>query len=77
MLERKYGDRSNWKCVIERNYVQSFMNTKEFKGYMSLIKVAKQPSEKEDKMRKKIFLIPSIILILTSIWIFYYFQLRL
>ncbi|CAG9608167.1 hypothetical protein NEOCIP111885_01859 [Pseudoneobacillus rhizosphaerae] len=43
-LERKFGDRSEWKRIIQRKYAQSFIDTKEFKGYITLlntIKVAK------------------------------------
>jgi predicted RNA-binding protein associated with RNAse of E/G family len=39
LLERKYGDRSNWKRVIKREYTQSFLDTEEFKGYITLLKV--------------------------------------
>lgn len=39
LLERKYGDRSNWKRVIEREYTQSFLDTAKFKGYVTLLKV--------------------------------------
>ncbi|MEK3886659.1 DUF402 domain-containing protein [Bacillus sp. FSL K6-3431] len=41
MLKRKYGDRSEWKRVVKREYVQSFLDTKYFKGYISLLKVKK------------------------------------
>ncbi len=40
-MKRKYGDRSEWKRVIDRDYTQSFFDTKEFKGYVTLIKVNK------------------------------------
>lgn len=39
MLERKYGDRSNWKRVIKREYTQSFLDTEEFRGYVTLLKI--------------------------------------
>ncbi|MBY6036629.1 DUF402 domain-containing protein [Fictibacillus nanhaiensis] len=39
MLKRKYGDRSDWKRVIEKSYAQTFLDTKEFKGYVSLLNV--------------------------------------
>jgi uncharacterized protein len=41
MLKRKYGDRSEWKRVIKREYTQSFFNTEEFKGYVTLLKINK------------------------------------
>ncbi|MBE4909891.1 DUF402 domain-containing protein [Bacillus luteolus] len=37
MLKRKYGDLSEWKRVIKRKYSQSYLDTKEFKGYISLL----------------------------------------
>lgn len=40
-MKRKYGDRSQWKRVIDRDYTQSFFDTEEFKGYVTLIKVNK------------------------------------
>jgi uncharacterized protein len=43
-LERRFGSRSGWKRVIQRKYAQSFIDTKEFKGYITLlntIRVAK------------------------------------
>jgi predicted RNA-binding protein associated with RNAse of E/G family len=39
MLKRKYGDRSDWKRVIKRDYSQTFLDTKEFKGYITLLKI--------------------------------------
>ncbi|MBS4195963.1 DUF402 domain-containing protein [Lederbergia citri] len=41
MLKRKYGDRSEWKRVLKREYIQSFLNTEEFKGYVSLLHIEK------------------------------------
>jgi len=41
MLKRKYGDRSGWKRVIDRQYAQSFIDTKEFRGYITLLKTIK------------------------------------
>ncbi|HWL24615.1 MAG TPA: DUF402 domain-containing protein [Ureibacillus sp.] len=37
MLKRKFGDRSDWKRVIERKYSQSSIDTNEFKGYITLL----------------------------------------
>ncbi|MCJ8007818.1 DUF402 domain-containing protein [Lederbergia wuyishanensis] len=39
MLERKYGDRSEWKRVLKREYIQSFFDTEEFKGYVTLLNI--------------------------------------
>ena len=39
MLERKYGDRSDWKRVIKREYKQRFLETDDFKGYITLLNV--------------------------------------
>lgn len=41
MLERKYGNRSNWKRVVKRSYKQTFLNTKEFSGYITLLSIEK------------------------------------
>lgn len=41
MLKRRFGDRSEWKRVIDRKYVQSFIDTEGFKGYVTLLKVNK------------------------------------
>lgn len=40
-MKRKYGDRSDWKRVLEREYAQSYLETDNFKGYLSLLKIAK------------------------------------
>ncbi len=39
MLKRRYGDRSEWKRLIDREYTQAFIDTDKFKGYGTLIKV--------------------------------------
>ncbi len=41
MLKRKYGNRSDWKRVIKREYVQTVIDTHEFKGYITLLKIDK------------------------------------
>ena len=41
MLKRRFGDRSEWKRVIDREYVQSVLDTEGFKGYITLLKVNK------------------------------------
>jgi len=38
MLKRKFGDRAEWQRVIERKYSQSYLDTREFKGYITLVK---------------------------------------
>ncbi|WP_411955055.1 DUF402 domain-containing protein [Alkalibacillus sp. S2W] len=37
MLKRKFGNRSEWKRIIKSKYSQSYLNTKEFKGYITLL----------------------------------------
>lgn len=39
LLKRKYGDRSTWKRVTKREYIQSFLDTEQFKGYVTLLQV--------------------------------------
>lgn len=41
MLKRKFGDRSEWKRVIKRKYSQSYIDIKEFKGYITLLNTIK------------------------------------
>lgn len=41
MLKRRYGNRSEWKRVTDREYVQSFIDTEIFKGYVTLLKINK------------------------------------
>lgn len=41
MLKRKYGDRSDWKRVTERKYAQSYIDSTEFKGYLTLLNTVK------------------------------------
>lgn len=40
-MERKYGDRSEWKRILKRKYAQAFIDTKEFKGYITLLNTIK------------------------------------
>lgn len=40
-LKRKYGDRSDWKRVLKREYAQLYLEMDNFKGYISLLKIAK------------------------------------
>ena len=39
MLKRRYGNRPGWKRIIDKDYAQSYMETVEFKGYVSLLKI--------------------------------------
>ena len=39
LLERKYGDRSDWKRIIKREYTQTYLDSTEFKGYVTLLKI--------------------------------------
>lgn len=41
MLKRRYGDRAGWRRVLERKYAQDFLDTKEFQGYITLLKIEK------------------------------------
>ncbi|MEY9865213.1 putative RNA-binding protein associated with RNAse of E/G family [Peribacillus sp. B2I2] len=41
MLKRKYGNRLEWKRVLGRKYAQAFLDTKEFKGYITLLHIIK------------------------------------
>lgn len=34
---RKYGNRSDWKRIIKREYAQTYVETKEFSGYITLL----------------------------------------
>lgn len=38
---RKYGNRSDWKRVIQREYTQQYIETKDFTGYITLLKLIK------------------------------------
>ncbi|WP_025784689.1 DUF402 domain-containing protein [Sporosarcina sp. D27] len=41
MLKRKYGDRSEWKRVLNRKYAQAYLETSQFKGYITLLNTIK------------------------------------
>jgi uncharacterized protein len=41
VLKRKFGDRSDWKRVLVREYAQSFIETDSFNGYITLLKIVK------------------------------------
>lgn len=40
-LKRKFGDRSEWKRILDRNYVQTYMEAPEFKGHITLLHLRK------------------------------------
>ncbi|ART75055.1 hypothetical protein B4U37_02895 [Sutcliffiella horikoshii] len=41
MLKRRHGDRSEWKRIFKRQYTQKFMDTDDFKGYVTLLQIHK------------------------------------
>lgn len=41
MLKRKFGDRSDWKRILKKKYAQSYVDRKEFKGYITLLHTIK------------------------------------
>lgn len=40
-LKRKFGDRSEWKRILDRTYVQTYMEVPEFKGHITLLHLRK------------------------------------
>lgn len=40
-LKRKYGNRLDWKRVLDREYAQSYLETDSYKGHLSLLKMNK------------------------------------
>lgn len=40
-LKRKFGDRSEWKRILDRTYVQTYMEAPEFKGHVTLLHLKK------------------------------------
>ena len=44
MLKRKYANRADWNRILQKNYAQSYLDTKEFKGYIALIDMVKVAS---------------------------------
>ncbi|WP_421383436.1 DUF402 domain-containing protein [Bacillus salacetis] len=40
-MKRKYGNRSGWKRVIDRKYAQTYLDTKSFTGYITLLNTVK------------------------------------
>ncbi|UOQ46848.1 DUF402 domain-containing protein [Gracilibacillus caseinilyticus] len=41
MLKRRYGDRSGWSRILERKYSQTYLESDEFRGYLSLLNTIK------------------------------------
>ena len=41
MLKRKYGNRNSWKRIEKRKYAQTYLHTKEFTGYITLLNTVK------------------------------------
>lgn len=41
MLKRKYGNRSGWNRILKRQYAQAYLDTIEFKGYITLLDTQK------------------------------------
>ncbi|MCJ7839793.1 DUF402 domain-containing protein [Lederbergia sp. NSJ-179] len=41
MLKRKYGDRTGWKRILDREFRQMFLDTEEFTGNITLLKIHK------------------------------------
>jgi uncharacterized protein len=37
MIKRKYGERREWNRIVQREFAQSFLKTKEFTGYITLL----------------------------------------
>lgn len=40
-MKRKFGDRANWKRVLDKEYAQAYLKTEEFQGYVTLLKIKK------------------------------------
>jgi predicted RNA-binding protein associated with RNAse of E/G family len=41
LLKRRFGDRSDWKRVLDKDYTQAFLDRDGFKGYATLLKINK------------------------------------
>ncbi|RNC97434.1 hypothetical protein [Lysinibacillus halotolerans] len=39
MLKKKYGNRLDWKRVVKKECAQAFVDSKKFKGYITLIHI--------------------------------------
>ena len=62
MLKRKYGDRSDWKRVIERKYAQSYIDTNEFKGYITLLNTVKVAEPLSVKYGGKMYVLSMMVI---------------
>ncbi|WP_318653409.1 DUF402 domain-containing protein [Paenibacillus rhizovicinus] len=40
-MKRKYGDRADWRRVVERRYAQAYLETENFKGHVTLLELGK------------------------------------
>lgn len=43
-IKRKFGNRANWRRVKERKYKQSYIQTADYRGYVSLLTIEKAAS---------------------------------
>ncbi|WP_127492473.1 DUF402 domain-containing protein [Paenibacillus glycanilyticus] len=41
MLKRKYGDRADWQRVMAKEYAQTFIESEEFTGFVTLLHITK------------------------------------
>ena len=39
MLKRKYGERPSWKRISQKRYAQNYLETDEYKGYVTLLQM--------------------------------------
>ncbi|WP_252503814.1 DUF402 domain-containing protein [Sporosarcina sp. Marseille-Q4943] len=39
MLKRKFGSRYDWKRIVERGYVEKYISTSQFEGYITLLQI--------------------------------------
>ncbi|WNQ12794.1 DUF402 domain-containing protein [Paenibacillus aurantius] len=44
MLKRKYGHRPGWSRVLEREYAQEYVDTDDFRGHLSLLRLRQTAS---------------------------------
>lgn len=41
IIKRKYGNHSGWKRILQKNYTQIYVDSKEYRGYVTLLNVEK------------------------------------
>ncbi|MCM3004111.1 DUF402 domain-containing protein [Priestia koreensis] len=41
MIKRRYGDRADWQRILERRYVQEYIDTEAFTGYVTFLHMVK------------------------------------